>query len=256
MEATKEPGEPDHAANDGLASVWYTWTAARPTPVVVDTCTATFDSLIGIYTGAAVGALTEVASSDDSATCGDQSQVAFDAAGGRTFRIAVDGFASFGRFSVGYFDLAIQSACTDTLTGPLDGTMKISGGVVCVHDAVVEGAIRVGSDARLWLIDSQVIGPVTAEGAGRVVMCGTSVAGPVRLLGGASVTVGDPHLGCAPNTIDGSLTLKDTGGTSVLAGNTITGKLACSGNSPAPVNRGLVNVVLGPATGQCKSLAD
>jgi hypothetical protein len=78
----------------------------------------------------------------------------------------------------------------------------------------------------------------------------------VRLTGGASVTVGDPNLGCAANDIDGSLTLKGTAGPSVLAGNTIAGKLACTGNAPAPVNRGLLNHVEGPATGQCKALAD
>jgi hypothetical protein len=33
------------------------------------------------------------------------------------------------------------------------------------------------------------------------------------------------------------VTLKDTAGPSVIAGNTITGKLACSGNAPAPVDR-------------------
>jgi hypothetical protein len=257
MEATREPAEPNHAGNRGIASIWYAWTAARPMPVTVDTCNATFDTLLGVYTGGALDALTEVASSDDSAACGDQSLVAFDAAGGRTYRIAIDGWTStFGRWQVGYADLALRSACTETLTGPLFSTVKASNGVVCIHDAVVEGAIRVAPGAQLWLIDSQVIGPVTADRAGQVVMCGTSVDGPVRLVGGASVSLGDPILGCAPNLVDGTVTLKDTAGPSVIAGNTITGKLACSGNAPAPVDRGLPNQVLGPATGQCKSLAD
>jgi hypothetical protein len=116
---------------------------------------------------------------------------AFEAAGGRTYRIAVDGWTStFGRWQVGYADLALRSACTETLTGPLFSIVKASSGVVCIHDAVVEGAIRVGPGAQLWLIDSQVIGRLTADRAGRVVMCGTSVNGPVRLVGGTSVSLG------------------------------------------------------------------
>ena len=257
LEASTETGEPDHAGRNGIASVWYTWTAERPTPLVVDTCSATFDTLLGVYSGSALNALTEVASSDDSTDCGDQSLVAFDAVGGLTYQIAVDGPTTFvGRFHSGYFDLAIRSACTETISGATTGTVKASAGIVCLQDASVDGAVRVAPGAQLWVTDSEIVGPVTADGGARVVMCGTSVEGPVRLTGIASVTIGDPNLGCAPNSVDGSVTLKGTIGPSVVAGNTITGKLACTGNAPAPVNRGLLNTVEGPATGQCKALAD
>jgi hypothetical protein len=258
LEATRQPGEPNHAGNGGIASVWYQWTSVRPQPVVVDTCSATFDTLLGVYTGGTLGALTEVASNDDSSACGDQhSLVAFDAAGGRTYHVAVDGWSStFGRWRVGYFDLSVRSACTETVTGASFGTLKASTGIVCVYDAVVEGAVRVAPGAQLWVVNSHIVGPVTAEGAARVAVCGSSIEGPVRLVDGASVTLGDPVLGCMPNTIDGSVTVRDTTGPSVLAGNTISGKLACVGNSPAPVNGGAANLVDGPATGQCAGLAD
>jgi 5'-nucleotidase len=46
----------------------------------------------------------------------------------------------------------------------------------------------------------------------------------------------------------------NTGGPAVVAGNTIVGPLACSGNNPAPGNDGRKNKVHGPATGQCAKL--
>ena len=87
--ATKQAGEPNHAGNSGGASVWYSWTAPSSGPVTVDTCESDFDTLLGVYTGAAVNSLTGVASNDDS--CGTRSQVGFAATMGTTYRIAVDG---------------------------------------------------------------------------------------------------------------------------------------------------------------------
>ena len=93
--ATKEPGEPDHAGNAGGHSMWWTWTPPSDSTVFVYTCGSTFDTLLGVYTGSAVDALTEVASNNDSDVCGAgsrQSAVTFDAVGGTAYSIAVDGF--------------------------------------------------------------------------------------------------------------------------------------------------------------------
>ena len=49
----------------GGASVWYSWTAPLEGEVEIDTVGSDFDTLIGVYTGNAVGSLTEVASNDD-----------------------------------------------------------------------------------------------------------------------------------------------------------------------------------------------
>ena len=63
--ATKEPGEPDHAGNPGGKSLWYTWTAPTNTPVTFDTLGSTFDTLLAVYTGSSVSALSLVVSNDD-----------------------------------------------------------------------------------------------------------------------------------------------------------------------------------------------
>jgi hypothetical protein len=54
-----------HAGDAGGRSVWWSWTAARGGVVSFDTCGAEFDTLLAVYTGDRVDALTKVASNDD-----------------------------------------------------------------------------------------------------------------------------------------------------------------------------------------------
>ncbi len=89
--ATKETGEPNHAGNAGGKSVWWQWTAPAAGQVTISTLGSSFDTLLGIYTGTAVNALTTIASNDDVSISVKQSQVTFTAVSGTTYRIAVDG---------------------------------------------------------------------------------------------------------------------------------------------------------------------
>jgi hypothetical protein len=98
--ASKETGEPNHAGDPGGASVWYGWTAPSTGQALLDTCDSDFDTLLGVYTGSAVGGLTHVVSNDQSAGpfCDgtDQSEVTFPTTSGTTYRIAVDGWSDGG----------------------------------------------------------------------------------------------------------------------------------------------------------------
>ena len=90
--AGKQPSEPDHAGSDGGASVWFKWTAPRSGEVSVDTCDSSFDTLLAVYSGAALDTLTPVGSNDDgSGKCGPQSKLSFEAVENAVYRIAVDG---------------------------------------------------------------------------------------------------------------------------------------------------------------------
>ena len=89
--ATKEAGEPNHANNSGGKSVWWTWTAPSAGSVLIDTIGSTFNTILGIYTGSSVSALTAVASDDDSGG-NVTSMVTFNAVSGTTYQIAVDGY--------------------------------------------------------------------------------------------------------------------------------------------------------------------
>jgi hypothetical protein len=83
-EATLEAGEPDLGAN---RTVWYRWHTER-SGIVSVRCAGWSLTKLGVYTGTAVGALSEVASAR--AGCLD-SLFAFRAAAGHDYQIAVAG---------------------------------------------------------------------------------------------------------------------------------------------------------------------
>lgn len=100
--ATKETGEPNHAGNTNVHSVWWKWTAASGGSATITTLGSNFDTVLGVYTGSTVSALTQIAANDDvepatSANNSDPkrirtSTVTFTATGGTTYYIAVDGW--------------------------------------------------------------------------------------------------------------------------------------------------------------------
>lgn len=90
--ATREVGEPDHAANPGGASVWFAWTARATGPVVFDTEGSVPDTLLAVYRGSVLNQLTSVAANDDldAGTENYASRVQFTAQAGTTYRVALD----------------------------------------------------------------------------------------------------------------------------------------------------------------------
>jgi hypothetical protein len=90
--ASRETSEPRIRSNRGGASVWFLWTPQVSQTVTVDTFGSSFDTLLGIYTGAKLSALKLVASNDDANGGTLTSAVTFDAVAGTTYHIAVDGF--------------------------------------------------------------------------------------------------------------------------------------------------------------------
>jgi subtilisin family serine protease len=90
--ATKESGEPNRAGNAGGKSIWFTWTAPASATVSIDTIGSAFDTVLGVYTGTSVSALTVKASDDDSG--GNlTSKVSLAVVAGTTYRVAVDGYS-------------------------------------------------------------------------------------------------------------------------------------------------------------------
>lgn len=89
--ASKEPGEPLHAGNAGGHSCWYRWMAPATGPVVISTEGSTFDTLLAVYLGNDLSALSLEASNNDD---GDDriSRVSFDATAGLEYSIAIDGY--------------------------------------------------------------------------------------------------------------------------------------------------------------------
>ncbi len=125
--ATREPGEPQHAGVGGSASVWWRWTAPSTVRVVINTVGSNFDTVLAVYTGAAVNQLTAIASNDD--TSGVASEVRFNAIAGTTYQIAVDGFLSGQNTASGTIALRLIAANpTPIITAnPPPGTVNLPG---------------------------------------------------------------------------------------------------------------------------------
>jgi hypothetical protein len=87
--ATKENGEPAHAGNLGGKSVWWSWSSPGAGIATVY-ATADFELLIGVYSGAAVGALSTIGTNSDG-RLGATETVTFPVTAGSTFAIALDG---------------------------------------------------------------------------------------------------------------------------------------------------------------------
>ena len=93
--ATKEPGEPNHAGDTGGASVWWEWTAHSIGTVTISTTGSSFDTVLGVYIGSSVSALTMIADNDDAPDGQDYtSKVAFTVTPDQTYQIAVDGYGA------------------------------------------------------------------------------------------------------------------------------------------------------------------
>jgi hypothetical protein len=141
--ATKQAAEPDHQGDGGGHSVWFSWTPHKSWEIELDVCSAKLDPLIGVYTGAALGSLTPVATSDGgSGDCSDGGRsVGFTTVAGTTYHLAVDGAGG----DAGHFMLHLRAprVLPNTLTvaaaGDGGGTVKSSlagldCSATCSHD--------------------------------------------------------------------------------------------------------------------------
>lgn len=88
--ATREAGEPMIDGYEGGKSVWWRWVAASTEEVTFHTFGSGFDTVLGVYSGTAVGSLQVVAENDDGGE-GFHSMVVFEAVAGEVYHLAVDG---------------------------------------------------------------------------------------------------------------------------------------------------------------------
>jgi len=91
-EATREPGEPKHAGNDGGHSLWWKWTAPADGSLLLSTDGSKLDTLLGMYTGSRVDSLHTIASNDDAFDGSKFSKLQQGVRANQTYYLAVDGF--------------------------------------------------------------------------------------------------------------------------------------------------------------------
>lgn len=92
--ATREVGEPNHAGNAGGKSAWWTFQPSADGVLALSTTNSTFDTLLGVYIGNTVSALTNIASNDDAYADapGGFSRLTAAVRSNQVYRIAVDGY--------------------------------------------------------------------------------------------------------------------------------------------------------------------
>jgi hypothetical protein len=89
--ATLESGEPRHANKPGGHSLWMTWHAPASGIATFNTLGSLFDTVLAVYSGNELTALTPIAANDDDGGL-FTSRVRFNALAGEKYHIAVDGF--------------------------------------------------------------------------------------------------------------------------------------------------------------------
>ncbi len=150
VDATKEVGEPSFnpfSANGN--SVWFEWEAPGAGFVTVSTCGSTFSPVLGVYTGTALGALTEVAGdfSSQGPECPayEGAAVTFKATAGATYAILVDSLsAAFGTGGgQGSFPLGIDAT-------PVPANDDFADAAVLTGDSLKYGIYTAYADGFTW----------------------------------------------------------------------------------------------------------
>ncbi len=143
--ATKQPGEPNHAGNPGGASVWYAWTAPSTSAVTFDLALSAFDTLLAVYTGSSVSNLTLIASNDNATTNMTRSRLTFTPVKNTVYYIAVDGSGGVtGNFNLRWAQANVALPDLVIVASALNPTIDTE-----TFDpsscAVVEGLIQAGT---------------------------------------------------------------------------------------------------------------
>lgn len=143
VNATSEPGEPNHANASGGHSLWYLWTSPVSAAVTFDTIGSTFDTVLAVYQGTSLGNLALVAADDDGAGFNQNSRVTFSARSNATYIIAIDGY--HGATGGVVLNVTPVLSFTAVVQSP-DGSIAMQVFAPAAHSVVLEA----GSDLRTW----------------------------------------------------------------------------------------------------------
>ncbi len=153
--ATLESGEPQHANKDAGQSVWISWQPSVNGIATISLAGSSFDTLLAVYTGSSLSALTPIASDDDSAGY-FSSMVQFNVTAGTRYRIAV---ASLGTPSG---DFNFQWAITPTTAQVPVFTTQPASQTVALGGAATFSVATVPANATVqWFFNGQELAGAT-----------------------------------------------------------------------------------------------
>jgi hypothetical protein len=237
--ATREAGEPYFAGNAGGASVWWSWTAPSSGTVTISLAGSGFDTVLGVYTGSSVSALTLVSQNDDSS--GLQSAVTFAATAGTNYRIGVDGYNGVtGSISLsvslaGTCAYSISPANTSVSAAGSTGSLNVTAGTGCSWTAssgatwitITAGVFGSGNGTVSYSIDAN---PATSARAGTLTVAGQTF------------TVNQAAAPCSYSISPGSASFTASTGNGSVA---VTAGAGCSWTASSGAS--WINITAGPS---------
>lgn len=172
--ASKESGEPDHAGIIGAHSVWWKWTAPAAGQLSLDTHGSNFDTLLAVYSGINVSALTLINANDNDGSIGNTSGLLFQAQAGREYEVAVDG--AYGAQGTVAINWSLNTTASSNLSVSFTGPGSISLGtpsnyMLTVHNAGPQTATNVLATLALPAGASFVSGTNGCSVNGSTVSC-------------------------------------------------------------------------------------
>lgn len=192
--ATRETGEPLHAGITGSGSVWYRFTPTAAGTLTLSTEGSSIDTVLGVYSGTAVSALTTLGSNNDVAAGSTWSKVVVPVSANVTYRVAVAGASATGpvalRWTVSPALLITTSTLSAATVGsPYSATLAGTGGLGTYSWSLASGTLPAG----LTLSSTGVISgtPTTAGTASITVAVTDGVSRVTKVL---SLAVGTPSV--------------------------------------------------------------
>ncbi|MCC6416323.1 MAG: matrixin family metalloprotease [Opitutaceae bacterium] len=181
-----QAGEPDHDTEKPSHSIWWRWTSPGDVTVTLDTLGSNFDTVLGVYTGSAVNALTKVASNDDKESGVIRtSTLSFNATTGTTYYFAVDGWdGSYGQVALAMALATAPPGAAPVITTQPASQLAAVGGAVTFSVAAnnsptayqwrFNGVVIANATTSAYSINS-----VTVANAGDYAVTVTNAAGSV-----------------------------------------------------------------------------
>ena len=121
------------------ASAWWRWVATLNGTVTVTTIGSSFDTVLDIFTGTAVGSLTSVACNDNGS--GTASSLTFTAVLGTEYQIRVGGRSGFGGgAATGTIQLNLTTPMSVAITLPTNGAIFATGTPITISATATTGS--------------------------------------------------------------------------------------------------------------------
>ena len=165
--ATREGGEPKPLpvwGNSG-SSIWYSWTATDTGTLSVSTMGSNYDTMLAVYTGSAVGALTVLpdGANDDAGGGLLSSSVGVSVTAGTTYRIVVDGYGGHSGDSILTWSTAGTAPVAPPAPTPPAAPPSAPGSGAAQDRAVTSwGQDRI--DQRALPLDGRIAAPLDGGG--------------------------------------------------------------------------------------------